>query len=73
MRRQILIPYYFYPTYYQMNAMFYGATAFNQDLCHFGDNWPYGDVKYMFLNSGCANTNDPTGETGPWCAVTTCS
>ena len=33
--------------------MFVGATAFNQDLCHFGDNWPISSVGAMFSNSGC--------------------
>ena len=50
MGNQILIP-YFYPTYYQMTWMFNGATAFNQDLCHFGDNWPYSRVRNMFFDA----------------------
>ena len=75
MRRQILIP-NFDPTCYQMSYMFKGATAFNQDMCHFGDNWSwlyFGNVFDMFSDSGCGNTNQPTGASGPWCAVTTCS
>ena len=56
----------------QMFGMFYDATAFNQDMCHFGDNWPIFDVGIMFFNSGCNDTNDPTGPAGPWCAVTNC-
>merc|ERR1719261_646653 len=55
-----------------MYSMFYRAKAFNQNLCHFGDNWPYSSVDEMFSYSGCADTNDPTSATGPWCAVTTC-
>ena len=57
-----------------MDNMFHNAAAFNQNLCHFGDNFDqYSDVSDMFAGSGCANTNDPASPTGPWCAVTICS
>ncbi|EJK63918.1 hypothetical protein THAOC_15398 [Thalassiosira oceanica] len=56
-----------------MDRMFDGATAFDQDLCHFGDNFNQYKIVYnMFVGSGCANKSDPTSETGPWCAVTNC-
>ena len=63
-----------------MERMFWIATAFNQDLCHFGNNWPYSDpfsVEHMFYGSGCPNVNlhingvdvDGTVKSavGPWC------
>ncbi|EJK55296.1 hypothetical protein THAOC_24985, partial [Thalassiosira oceanica] len=56
-----------------MERMFINATAFNQDLCHFGDNFSQlSDVTAMFDGTGCADTNKPTSATGPWCAVTSC-
>ena len=60
----------FYPSCLQMSYMFWGATAFNQDLCHFGDNWPHSSVFNMFADSGCASTSKPEGVNGPWCAST---
>ena len=70
MRNQILISTLLL---YQMNSMFYGAASFNQDICYFGDNFSQiSSLYYMFQDSGCSNTNDPTSESGPWCAVTTC-
>ena len=59
-------------TYYQMDNMFAGATTFNQDLCHFGDHWPYESVTNMFVGTDCTNSAQPTSASGPWCAVTTC-
>jgi surface protein len=63
-----------------MNGIFYQASSFNQNLCPWGPKLPvtfmYGshnNAGYMFLNSGCPNTNSPTGPTGPWCAVTNCN
>ena len=51
-----------------MGNMFYGATVFNQNLCHFGDNFSQITANTnMFMNSGCSNTNDPTSASGPWC------
>ena len=35
MRDQVLISPISYPTYYQMNAMFWGAAVFNQPLLVF--------------------------------------
>ena len=56
-----------------MNNMFRGATAFNQDLCHFGDYFSQiANKAYMFLDSGCFDKTDPTSASGPWCAVKTC-
>ena len=63
----------FVPIHFQMGYMLQGATAFNQNLCHFGDNTSQlSDASLMFDNSGCSNTNDPASATGPWCVVTTC-
>ena len=57
-----------------MWRMFGNATAFNQDLCHFGDYYSQISNKaYMFENSGCLYTTTPTSASGPWCAVQTCS
>ena len=72
MRDQVLI-FYSYPTYYQMGYMFYTATAFNQDLCHFGDYFSQiTDTTDMFVGSGCLDKTSPTGPAGPWCEVTNC-
>ncbi|EJK65326.1 hypothetical protein THAOC_13822 [Thalassiosira oceanica] len=61
------------PNHLQMEGMFYNATAFNQDLCHFGDNFSQlQDVTAMFNDTDCADTYNPTSATGPWCAVTSC-
>ncbi|EJK55459.1 hypothetical protein THAOC_24809, partial [Thalassiosira oceanica] len=67
-------------------SMFENARAFNQNLCHFGDNdiqiiyrghfgwsefhYESGPVSSMFANSGCPGTSDPVDASGPWC--TTC-
>ena len=61
-----------------MNGMFYEASSFNKNLCPWGPKLPgtfnyFGSASNMFYLSGCANKNSPTGRTGPWCAVTTCS
>ena len=61
-----------HPTYHQMSQMFWDATAFNQDLCHFRDNLSQISVSSIFLNSGCSNKNPPTSAKRLWCAVTTC-
>ena len=56
-----------------MGEMFDGAEAFDQDLCHFGDNFSQiSDKGFMFRNSGCAEDGDPTSANGPWCAVANC-
>ena len=53
---------------------FKDATAFNQNLCHFGVS--FGQLSFdpfgMFEDSGCIDKDTPTDRTGPWCAVTTC-
>ena len=60
-----------------MRQMFKGARSFNQNLCPWGSKLPsnlnYASAADMFLDSGCANKNKPTGPTGPWCAVTNCA
>ena len=56
-----------------MDFMFNNATAFNQNLCHFGDNWPYSWMYSLFVGSGCPDTGDPwESANGPWCAVSNC-
>ena len=57
--------------------MFNGATVFNQDLCHFGDNFSQYGVEWqtydMFKDSGCGDTStQPTSAAEPWCAVSIC-
>ena len=69
MRHEILIfDLIFYPTYYQMSYMFYDAAAFNQNLYHFGDNWPYSSVARMFVGTACTDLDSPASESGPWCS-----
>ena len=60
--------------HWQTSYMFFRATAFNQDLCQFGQYFFQITTLYrMFDNSGCSNTvATPTSATGPWCAATTC-
>jgi len=61
-----------------INVMFNSASSFNQNLCPWGPKLP-SNLNYairaedMFASSGCLNKNSPTGRTGPWCAVTTCT
>jgi hypothetical protein len=57
-----------------LGNMFYAASSFNQNLCHWGPKLPseYGGAYFMFASSGCPNVNSPSGPAGPWCAVTTC-
>jgi surface protein len=60
-----------------LRSMFEKASSFNQNLCPWGPKLP-ANYNYviisakMFSNSSCANTDSPTGPTGPWCAVTNC-
>jgi hypothetical protein len=64
-----------------MKFMFYGASSFNQNLCPWGPKLPtaityasYASaVGNMFYNSGCPDTSNPEGRSGPWCAVTNCT
>jgi surface protein len=61
-----------------MASMFYNASSFNQNLCPWGAKLPTaftyaGGSPDMFRFSGCHNTSDPAGPTGPWCAVTNCT
>ena len=79
MRNQILIFYFPSNFFYQMLNMFKGASAFNQNLCHFGANFgqifttPVLGTTNMFEDSGCSDRGTPTGEYGPWCVpVSTC-
>jgi len=55
-----------------MGNMFFVASKFNQDLCPWGSKMMFPTTNNMFGSSGCLNTNDPTGPSGPWCAVTNC-
>jgi hypothetical protein len=52
-----------------MEFMFDGASSFNQNLCPWGAKLPTASVGNMFLNSGCPNTSNPAGLTGPWCSL----
>lgn len=52
-----------------MNAdnMFNNASAFNQELCGWGDTFPY-DSTDVFVNSGCEYQDDPQMDMqGPFC------
>ena len=61
---------FLFPTL-QMQSMFEGATAFDQDLRHFGGNFSQISLVDIFLNSGCSIKKAPTSATGPWCAFNT--
>ena len=53
-----------------MKYMFYQATSFDQDLCHWAayyDGTEY--TGYMFAGSGCPNQADPTPTAANWCAA----
>ena len=58
-----------------MQGMFFLASKFNQNLCPWGSKmmFPNVNVFIMFASSGCPDTADPTGPSGPWCAVTNCT
>ena len=52
-----------------IRGMFFGATSFNQNLCAWGDKFPYDDADYIFMGSGCTFTGTPQkNEKGPFCA-----
>jgi len=52
-----------------MSYMFYLATSFNQNLCAWKDNFPYGRVTDIFLDSGCTFKGTPQVEQqGLFCA-----
>ena len=46
-----------------------GATSFNQDLCAWGDKFPYDNAYDIFANSGCTYQDDPQeDQKGAFCA-----
>ena len=52
-----------------MQNMFGGTTSFNQDLCAWGDKFPYDNAGDIFADSGCTNTSTPKADQkGPFCA-----
>ena len=54
--------------HYQMDNMFNGATAFNQNLCNFRDDLTtLPAVMDMFFNTSCPDKSDPASPSGPWC------
>ena len=57
------------PLVSDMEFMFYGATAFNQDLCKWGLYYAASGVNYadMFDANACPDKRDPTSAAGPWC------
>ena len=63
----------FLPDLYQIDTMFRNARAFNQNMCKWGDNWPYPhhwrSTRYIFIESGCPVKTDPTSASGPWCVA----
>ena len=51
------------------NEMFQGATRFNQNLCAWRDDFPYGASDDIFVNSGCTIEDPPRRLfLGPFCA-----
>ena len=49
--------------------MFKGATSFNQNLCSWGEKFPYDRSDGIFEDSGCTIKDDPTqNQQGPFCA-----
>jgi surface protein len=59
-----------------MFEMFFNATRLNQNLCPWGPKLPaafiYGTsaADKLFTDSGCPDTSNPAGPTGPWCKAT---
>ena len=52
-----------------MTRMLYGATSFNQDLCAWGDKFPYDPAGDIFEGSGCTFQDTPQeSQQGPFCA-----
>jgi len=52
-----------------MNYMFYRASAFNQNLCAWKDNFPYSNAVDIFGVSGCTYESVPVeSDQGPFCA-----
>ena len=52
-----------------MERMLYGATSFNQDLCAWGDKFPYDNADGIFAESGCNFRDTPQlVQRGPFCA-----
>ena len=49
--------------------MFSGANSFNQDLCSWGDDFPYTAARHIFYGSGCTFQDTPQlDQRGPFCA-----
>jgi hypothetical protein len=55
----------------QMDTMFGGANAFNQDLCSWHDKVDLTTVSLfsIFSPSGCDDTSEPTPSSSTWCRV----
>ena len=52
-----------------MTDMFDDATAFNQNLCAWGETFSYDSADDIFLKSGCTFQDTPREDTkGPFCA-----
>ena len=52
-----------------MGYMFWDNEAFNQDLCAWGDNFPYDNAEDIFANSSCTFQDTPQlDQGGPFCA-----
>ena len=52
-----------------MEKMFFLATAYNQNLCAWVDEFPYGSATNIFVGSGCNVRGDPhVLQQGPFCA-----
>jgi hypothetical protein len=54
-----------------MYGMFEDASAFNQDLCLWGNqiNNESTYLEYIFSGSGCVDTTTPTTKASNWCQV----
>ena len=49
--------------------MLWGATSFNQDLCAWGEKFPYNNAGGIFTGSGCTFQDTPQeSQQGPFCA-----
>jgi len=56
-----------------MSSMFQSAESFNQDLCHWGDEFPYSSASDIFAESGCTFQAQPSlDRQGPFCASSFC-
>ena len=52
-----------------MNSMLNGVSTFKQDLCAWGNKFPYNSAFFIFSGTSCADEGDPQSvQKGPFCA-----